>query len=245
MAKKEHMRAETQDQNTSLWMVTFSDLIMLLLTFFVLLLTMSSLDQKRLRELFLNFSETAGILELSGSREITNLQSFINRYRETESVLVVDQNLLKNLFIPSMESDSQTTETIEDLGKAVDIIDDERGIVISFHENILFDPGGTTINKMVIPVLDSIVTAIHSCPNDILIMGHTDDVPIHTDHYESNWELSLYRGLSVLRYLSKEKDVPLSRFSVGGYGPTRPLWPNDGPKNRSFNRRVEIIFKHL
>lgn len=241
MATREHNSADTQDPNTSLWMVTFSDLVMLLLTFFVLLLSMSSLDQKRLQELFLNFKETAGILELSGTRGITDLRNFINRYKESESVLVVDQNRLKDLFIPSMESDSQMNEIIEDLTKTVDIIDDERGIVISFHENILFDPGSATINKKVIPVLDSIATAINSCPHDILIMGHTDDVPVRNDRYESNWELSLSRGLSVLGYFLKEKDVLPLRFSVGGYGPTRPLDPNDNQKNR----RVEIIFKHL
>jgi chemotaxis protein MotB len=69
-------------------------------------------------------------------------------------------------------------------------------------------------------------------------------MPVHSELYESQWELSAYRGLSVLEYFLKEKGLSPSRFSVGGYGPSRPLYPNDTPKDRALNRRVEIIFKH-
>jgi chemotaxis protein MotB len=76
-------------------------------------------------------------------------------------------------------------------------------------------------------------------------MGHTDDVPIKNARYDSNWELSAARGLSVLDFFIKDKNLPPSRFTVGGYGPSRPLISNNTPKNRAINRRVEIIFKHI
>jgi len=76
-------------------------------------------------------------------------------------------------------------------------------------------------------------------------MGHTDNIPIKSKLYKSNWELSAYRGLSVFDYFLKEKELSPSRFYVGGCGSFRPIYPNDTPKNRSLNRRVEIVFKHI
>lgn len=239
MVKRREDIAEGQAVDSSAWMVTFSDLIMLLLTFFVLLLSMSSMDQRKLKEIILHVKEAAGLLEFSGSRGITDLATFIKRHRkEKETYFMIDRDLLRYLFMPSMESDRKMEEIIH-------IIDDERGIVISFQEDIMFDPGEATLKKEAFPVLDTIARAIGSSPNNILIMGHTDNVPVQGKLYESKWELSSYRGLSVLEYFLKEKGLSPSRFSVGGYGPSRPLYPNDTPENRALNRRIEIIFKNL
>jgi chemotaxis protein MotB len=239
MVKRREDIAEGHAVDSSAWMVTFSDLIMLLLTFFVLLLSMSSMDRRKLKEIILHVKEAAGLLEFSGSRGITDLATFIKRHRkEKETYFMIDRDLLRYLFMPSMESDRKMEEII-------DLIDDERGIVISFQEDIMFDPGEATLKKEAFPVLDSIARAIGSSPNDILIMGHTDNVPVQSKLYESKWDLSSYRGLSVLEYFLKEKGLLPSRFSVGGYGPSRPLYPNDTPENRALNRRIEIIFKSL
>jgi chemotaxis protein MotB len=239
MVKRREDIAKGQAADPNAWMVTFSDLIMLLLTFFVMLLAMSSMDQRMLKEILINVHDAAGLLEFSGSRGINDLAAFLKKYKDKERLFMIDQNLLRYLFMPSIESGKEMEE-IE-----IDITDDERGIVISFQGDILFDPGEVKIKKDVFPFLDSIAGAIDSCPNDILIMGHTDNMPVHSELYESQWELSAYRGLSVLEYFLKEKGLSPSRFSVGGYGPSRPLYPNDTPKDRALNRRVEIIFKHL
>jgi len=241
LKRKKHI-AEEEKMNPDAWMVTFSDLIMLLLTFFVMLLAMSSMDTKKLKEMILNIQDSIGMLAFSGSRGVSDLASFIKKYEDKRNFFMIDQFLLKDMFRPSIESD---IEKKKDLNELIDITDDERGIVISFQENILFDPGEATIKKDLFPVLDSIATAIDSCPNDILIMGHTDNIPIQTKLYGSSWGLSSYRALSVLEYFLKEKGLSPLRFYVGGYGPSRPLYPNDTPKNRALNRRVEIIFKNL
>ena len=140
---------------------------------------------------------------------------------------------------------SEQDDKIKNLYKMLGIADDERGIVLSFQGDILFAPGGAALKEEVLPFLDSIAETIESCPNEILIMGHTDNIPIRSRLYGSNWELSLYRGLSVLEYFLREKGLSPPRFSVGGYGASRPLHPNDTPEKRAINRRVEIIFKHL
>ena len=240
--KKNIMQGDTVDPNA--WMITFSDLVMLLLTFFVMLLTMSSMDTKLLKDIRSSLDSAAGLLEYSGLRAVTSLGKFIQEYQASSDLFVIDHDRLEKM-IPLTGLDNIMSEKIKDLNEIMDITDDERGIVVSLQENILFDPGEAKIKKDFFHVLDSIFTAIDSCPNDILIMGHTDNIPTHSTLYESNWELSSYRALSILEYFLKEKGLQPSRLSVGGYGPVRPLYPNDTPKNRALNRRVEIIIRHL
>ena len=223
------------------WMVTFADLVMLLLTFFVLLLTMSSMDTKKLRDLMTHFRESTGVLELAGAGEVYSLGAFINKYNDTDSLLVIDQKH----FLTKIKLVSSIKNLLKDLTNDITLSDDERGVSLTFHGNILFDPGKTTLRKEAYPALDLIGEAIEGCPNDILIMGHSDNTPIEDEIYASNWELSAYRGISVLDYLLLRKGLSPSRFTVGGSGSSRPLYPNTNEKNRSLNRRVEIIFKHL
>jgi chemotaxis protein MotB len=223
------------------WMLTFADLVMLLLTFFVLLLTMSSMDTKKLRNLMTHFRASTGVLEFSGAGQVYSLGNFINQYNDTDSLLVVDQKH----FLAKIKLVTSIKKKLNDINNQITLSEDERGIALAFHGNILFDTGETTLRKEAYPVLDVLAGAIETCPNDILIMGHTDNTPVRSKIYPSNWELSAYRGLSVLDYFLKKKGLSPSRFSVGGYGASRPLYPNTIPKNRALNRRVEIIFKHL
>jgi chemotaxis protein MotB len=233
--------SEEKKIDPNAWMVTFADLVMLLLTFFVLLLTMSSMDKKKLQDLMTHFNASTGVLELSGAGEVYNLGGFINKYNNTESLLVVDQKH----FLTKLKLVSNIKNMLKDLNNDITLSDDERGVALTFHGNILFDPGKTTLRKEAYPVLDVIADAIEKCPNDILIMGHSDNTPIKDEIYRSNWELSAYRGISVLDYLLMKKRLSPFRFTVGGSGSSRPLYRNVNQKNRSLNRRVEIVFKHI
>ena len=244
VARKKEVAAGVQP-NTQGWLVTFSDLVMLLLTFFVLLLSMSSMDTKKLKSMFAHFKGATGALEFSGMRGVHDLTGFIKKYRDTQGLLVIDPDLVKELLLPSMEAEDQLKSKLKEFEEALKILDDNRGIVLSIQEDLIFDPGESRIKREVFPILEAISRAIDSSTNDILIMGHTDNIPIKNEQYDSNWELSAARGLSVLDYFVKNRGLSPSRFTVGGYGPSRPLLPNSTPKNRATNRRVEIIFKHI
>lgn len=241
MSRKQTNSGEAKAENTGAWMVTFSDLIMLLLTFFVLLLTMSSLDQKALKELISHLQDSTGVLEFSGLGEINSMKSIIEKYNTSDSKIVISHDKLAELSGLKLIK----AKTLKDLDTLIKITDDERGIVFSFHENIFFKPGTTSIDTANIGVLKSIAAAIDDSANDILIMGHTDNTPIKTAKYPTNWELSNYRGLTVLNYFLTEAKLDPQRFAVGGYGFSRPLKPNDTFENRATNRRVEIIFQPL
>ena len=231
----------SDDIDPNAWMVTFADLIMLLLTFFVLLLTMSSMDTKKLRKLMTHFTESTGVLKFAGSGKVSDFSSFITKYNDSDNMLVVDQKQ----FFTEIKISSEIKKMLKDINREIDLSDDERGIVLAFNENILFETGKVSLKKEIYHILDEISDAIYECPNDILIMGHTDNIPINSKIYKSNWELSAYRGFSVLDYFIKQKGLSPSRFYVGGYGSFRPIYPNDTAKRRSLNRRVEIIFRHI
>jgi len=245
MSRKQQNSGEEKAKNTGAWMVTFSDLIMLLLTFFVLLLTMSSLDQKALKELISHLQDSTGVLEFSGLGEISSMTNIIEKYNTSDSKIVISHDKLTELSGLDLIKSKNLKDKLKDIDALINITDDDRGIVFSFHENIFFKPGTTSIDRANVSVLESISEAIVGSPNDILIMGHTDNTPIKSRRYPSNWELSNYRGLAVLNYFLKEAKLDPQRFAVGGYGFSRPLKPNDSVDNMSTNRRVEIIFQPL
>ena len=208
MVERKKEMADNVQPNTGAWLVTFSDLVMLLLTFFVLLLSMSSMDTKKLKTMFAHFKGATGSLEFSGMRGVHDLTGFIRKYQDTEGLLVIDPGLVKELLLPTVDSEGKLDSKLKDLQEALSILDDNRGIVLSIQEYLIFDPGESKIKKEVLPILEAISRAIDSSSNDILIMGHTDDIPIKNERYNSNWELSADRGLSVLDYFVRERDLP-------------------------------------
>jgi chemotaxis protein MotB len=246
MGKSNKRADESPAINPDAWMVTFSDLICLMLTFFVMLLTMSSMDQKTLKDTFRYLQSPHGEVEYSGYGGKEIFSDFIKKYSKKRDKITISREQFDDLrqsFGDSDEAVGNAKNAVKHISKLIDLKEDERGIVLSFQENIFFEPGKTEIRKENYALLDSIATVIASCSNDILIMGHTDDVPLQSGGYGSNWELSADRGLVALDYFIRNKHLPPSRFYVGGYGSYRPMFPNDSPENRALNRRVEIIFR--
>lgn len=246
MGKSKKRADENPAINPDAWMVTFSDLICLMLTFFVMLLTMSSMDQKTLKDTFRYIQSSQREVEYNGYGKNEAFLDFIKKYSKKRDKITISREQFDDLrqsFGDSDEAVENAKNAVKNISKLIDLKEDERGLVLSFQENIFFEPGKTEIRKENHAFLDSIATVIASCSNDILIMGHTDDVPLKSGRYGSNWELSADRGLVALDYFITNKQLPPSRFYVGGYGSYRPLFPNESPENRSLNRRVEIIFR--
>jgi chemotaxis protein MotB len=244
MESRRHKNAGT-GQDTSAWMVTFSDLIMLLLTFFVLILTMSSMDQKKLKEIFRHLQEAVGVLEFSGFGEVSPPSALPKQLRDPEAKIIMDRSLLANLFTASSEVEKKIKEALEEITRVAEMTEDERGIVFTFRENLLFHPGEVGIRPEVEPFLNRLAETMDMCRNPILITGHSCDTPLRSRVYESNWDLSLYRGLSVLSYFTERRHLPMHRFMVSAAGSSRPVASNSSPEGRARNRRVEIIFRHV
>lgn len=208
------------------WLLSFADLMMLLLTFFVLLFSVSNVDANKYRQL---------------------AESLEGRIDET-SVLEKPPALVSTVELNGGETERPDTQP-ESLAHILeteiekdmlDVEEGERRITIRFQERIAFPSGRETLEESFAPVLAKIGAALIDVPGEITVAGHTDDLPIANQRFRSNWELSTARAVSVVHGLLEHTAIDRGRISAVGYADTRPLVPNDTPDHRALNRRVEI-----
>lgn len=228
MARK---KKKGDDVNTNAWMDTYADTITLLLTFFILLYSMSAVDTQKLNEL------TAALKNsLQGSTKVTDLKNI-------DQIKVAIEKDGDKLASKYEDLSKKLNKIIDEKGLKDDIKvrEEDRGIVLQLGENILFDPGKADLKEDRKKVLDGITSIIKSTDNDVLVEGHTDDVPMHNKEFASNWELSTARAVGVVEYFVDEQKLDPIRFSAKGYGEFKPLVKNDTPEHRATNRRVDIL----
>jgi chemotaxis protein MotB len=199
----------------NLWIVPFSDFMTILMIFFLALYVLSqSSDKIRNEMVLLGLEETFGT-KSSSQRKMVE-------------------------FAGSIESSFQE----RGLQKLVNVEINAQKIRVIMAAPILFRPGSAEIGDYARPVLDELAGLLEKMPNRITVEGHTCDLPVlPTSKYKSNLELSGARAFSVIRYFVQEKKLNPDRFTVLGCGENVPLKPNDGPENRSLNRRVEIVIE--
>jgi len=213
------------------WMVTYGDLMSLLLTFFVLIVSFSSIE-------LIKFQKALG--SLKGALGILPKQ---------QSVIFQKEPIIPQLSDYSERRIRKAATELRELIKKQGIDDKvklevtDKGILVRIDSPILFELGSADLKPEAFPILDKVIEMTRNWPNEIRIEGHTDDLPIHTDKFPSNWELSTARALSVLKYFLKRGSVEPERLSAVGYGEYHPLVPNTSPENRAKNRRVEIYIE--
>lgn len=223
----EPMKRKPEQQETKgTWLTTFNDLVTLLLTFFVLVLTMSSLDEAKVKEMSRSIIGAMGRLEAGSASEFRIFEPFVTPMGRITLSLV------------------RKKETLADkLGQAGDfetLIVDE-GVLVTMDERLFFDSGNADIRDAGKAVLHSLARILKDTEGDIRVAGHTDDVPISTEIYPTNWELSVARATRVVRYLVAESGIQPERLSASGYADSRPRVPGTDADARAANRRVEIV----
>lgn len=124
----------------------------------------------------------------------------------------------------------------------IEVLFSREGLVMRLSEQTLFESGVASISTPALPLLEKIGALVAQTTYLIRIEGHTDDVPIHTAVFPSNWELSTARAVNVLRYFIEQHRIDAQRLSAEGFGEFRPLVANDTVENQTTNRRVEVIF---
>jgi chemotaxis protein MotB len=211
-----------------LWMVTFSDMMTLLLTFFVLLLSMATLDQVKFTQAAGSLSDAfgVGILASSTRSEIAPPQVVSNVPIDDDFNARVYQRLRTQLR--ELKLDRQ-----------IELVKDRGAVVLRVDEAVLFGVGQSTLNPDAHPVLRKVAGLVRPLPLNVKIEGHTDDIG---DDMQ-NWELSVARAVSVLRFMVSDQLLPLTRISATGYGSHRPLFPNLSERERALNRRVEFVLE--
>jgi len=248
------------------WLATFADLMSLLMCFFVLLLSFSEMDALKFKQLAGSMSQAFGVQRDVKTKEIPKGTSIIAKEftpgKPTPTVLKVmrqhtTDDRKKNLdFRKGPENSDKSGEKtkaekrLEKLKKAlkdqiaagqIEVSGDNERTIIRIREKGSFASGSATLSRRFKPVLKKIADAIEKTPGKIHISGHTDNIPISTFKFRSNWELSSARAVSILdQILRVNKNIPNKRIVIQGHSDTMPLVPNTTPKNRATNRRVEI-----
>lgn len=221
------------------WLTTFNDLVTLLMVFFVLLFTMSSIDAKQMQDFQYALQSGLGILEEGRMVDISvktaqPVEDMSHINTQPEGVKVSPKKrltgLLSDELMKSLEADFeiQVTET-------------HQGIRLSFEDQVLFDFAKANINPAGYTLLGQVAKAIKKVRNPLRVEGHTDNIPIQTARFPSNWELSVARAVNVVKYFAEICHIDPHRLSAVGYGESRPVVANDTPAHRMKNRRVEIL----
>lgn len=221
------------DLSTPAWMTTYADMIQLILCFFIALFAFSQVDAIKFQQVARSFHTV-----FSGGPGILEQGALPN---QGDSILDDPH------FLQEMAALEETYRSLEEyiadegLGERVELSKDERGIVISFADRVLFELGKAELLDPSQRVLREVAKIIGPLPNQLRVEGHTDNLPIKTAQYPSNWELSTARATGVVRFFVEECDFSPQRLSAAGYGEYRPRFPNDSEAHRSKNRRVDVV----
>jgi len=218
-----------------MWMTTFSDLVTLLLTFFVLLLSMASTDPVKFVQAKTSIKDAFGWRTTAAPKQYSLP---IIPSPPAAKFSPIPQEMVSKYY-KKIKTDIELTR----LNDQVDLIKkDKDTIILRINDTILFDPGKTTLNPASYPLLRKVADIIRPLPMLMRIEGHTDDRTVRGGG-SSNWEISVGRAVSVMRFYNRGKLFSMDRMSAVGYGRTRPVVPNTSAKNRAKNRRVDFVLR--
>lgn len=218
------------------WMATFADLMSLLLTFFILLLSFATLDVVKFRDALGSLKDAFGVQYVrDGSHEaVADDPIEIFDGEQVPAVVVIEDQALLREIAAAIDA--------ERLSGDVDaVLQPGRGVVLRINGEVLYEQGEADLLVQAAPILQRVADLVAAHDHHVMIEGHTDDVPIRTAAFPSNWELSAARAISAMRFLV-DAGIEPERVGVAGYADLRPLEPNDTDAHRAVNRRVEFVF---
>lgn len=263
-------RSEEAPQGLPAWMATFSDLMNLLLCFFVLLFAMSSVDQDKFEELVVSLSASFGIVEggsasviegtkiSTGVSELNELDNYyeslgLNSEGDAEEINDKDadfdgETVLEQVQKEGAEQSEQMAEEIKGqseqsgINEQIQIDFTSQYVQLTLNGALLFDPAEASIRSDAVPLVDKVGDILKNYGGNMIeITGYTDSVPLLDDpKYDDNWDLSSGRAKSVLMYLVQNKGMDISKMKSSGRGENDPIASNDTAEGRAQNRRVEI-----
>jgi chemotaxis protein MotB len=224
-------KQQEEQENSERWLLTYCDLITLLLAFFVVMYSMSQVDAKKFGSMSIHLRSILtgqmGVLKdapsIAGKAEFGNIAM----------VQAIDLQLFGETITRAVKN--------KGLQKKVAFAMDERGLVVRVMDSALFELGKANLTPEAQSMLDQLVPHLLRVPNPVRVEGHTDNAPIKTALYPSNWELSAARATSVVRYLVEKHDISPLRVSATGYGEFRPIASNDSVASRAKNRRIDLV----
>ncbi|WP_159885476.1 flagellar motor protein MotB [Paenibacillus puerhi] len=247
MARRTKRKRGQAPENHERWLITYSDLITLLLIFFIIMYAMSQIDAQKYEVL---------------------AQSLKFEFTKSDSIVPQGQGITGSLHPPGqpdtstagqdkgqtaqqLEKEKQLEDLLEkvqayieenNLQAQVSAADTRRGVAVTLNDLFLFDLGKAELKQDAVPILTQLAALFQKLNSTVSIEGHTDDLPLSTGSvYKDNWGLSQARSLSVLRYFIYDAQMDAKKFVSTSYADTRPVADNTSEENRAKNRRVEIV----
>jgi chemotaxis protein MotB len=217
--------------NTNGWQIVYTGFILIMLSFFILLTSFSSLDPSKITRFVGSFSNAVSVLNQGKSIEPGPI------VLDAELNLLAGENRIAELF----ENVRQVSR--EEGLDQIQLLRTKHGVVMTLKDTLLFDSAEANLSYDAFPRLEKIGRLIQRIDVPVEIEGHTDNRPINTDRFPSNWELSTARAVSVLRYFIETLNIEARRLSAVGYGEFHPIVADDSPEHRAMNRRVNFVFK--
>lgn len=243
MAKKKAQHEK--EPNHERWLVSYADFITLLFAVFVTLYAMSQTDKKKAEEVLSSMRESFGYSTTSAGAKPTVIDS--GAMSIVPSIHKMTQAPKRGRSRGSEQDFRATKASIEaylmKMGaqSKVSVSVTQRGLVVSLKEAGFFDSGSAVLKQSSLSLLNDVVTSLASYSNSVRVEGHTDNIPISSAAFPSNWELSTARATNVLQYLTKQEEFDPARISAAGYGEYRPVADNSEEEGRGKNRRVDIV----
>jgi chemotaxis protein MotB len=224
--KKKHDEGGNEGAGMGRWLLTYADMITLLLALFIFLYSISKVDAQKLKNFTSNVRNLFGITSMSNNQGVPESMDIFPEFDPLSQV----QDEIEEEFKEYIDSTLITIEASKE------------GLAIRFEDRVLFSLGQGEITNDAEPILRALAKSLQVLPNAIRVEGHTDDLPIREkSKYPSNWELSGARAASVLRFFIEQCGMDPTRLSLAGYGEYKPLVPNTPGSGNPKNRRVEII----
>lgn len=223
-------KKEEEHENHERWLVSYADFITLLFAFFVVMYSVSSVNEGKLR--------AAADAISQAFNPIVNLSA---------SPVRIDPKItsqLPNVISPDFKVYQRIQEALAeagDWGDKVTVSVEKRGIVIRVAETVIFDTGKADIRPEALEILKKVGGILADLNNQVRVEGHTDNVPINTARYPSNWELSTDRASVIIRYFIDISGMEPTLLSAAGYAHYKPIDTNDTPEGKAKNRRVDIV----
>jgi chemotaxis protein MotB len=243
---------EEEHENHERWLVTYADMLTVLMALFIVMFALSVVDKAKFEEFKLGLQGElgAGASLLDGGQGLQPEPGDSMTIDVEAAVAALEEKQAREAAVVQEADDLRAARekilaalVARGMQDSVEFEVDERGLVVTVvTDDVLFELGSATLQPKGRAVLDAIAPALTALPNPVTVEGHTDDLPISGGRFASNWELSTERATSVLRYVLERHRLPAARLSAAGYADQRPLGPNT-PTGRSSNRRVEVVVR--
>ncbi|MGI5835593.1 MAG: OmpA/MotB family protein [Chloroflexota bacterium] len=242
-SSRARVQVKVKKDNSERWLLTYSDLITLLLAFFIVMYGMSSADVQKFSQLAASMKRAFNVDVLEGSHSTSILD------QSSELPIQIEAGLEDQAGLGATELDIIFSEMgwvfqEEGIEDKVTIQVRQEGVAISLSGNLLFTSGRSDLRPESVRLLSSIAKAIARLPNQVRVEGHTDDIPPNSSFFPTNWELSCARAVAVVRFFTEIEKIDPSRLSAVAYSEYRPVTPNNSPQGRARNRRSEILIMY-